>query len=129
MNAEPEIDWAESERLRVINQWGLQSAPNSDGFALEGFDTDLNPGRDENPLRVTLTLDLDPVGLVAVHSLVDALKQGLDIRIITQRDLIAAVDELLHNRHGAPSDGPPTISLLTDDRLDLRPTGPAKPTP
>ena len=53
------------------------------------------PWDEDNPVRSTLDLDLDEATFLGLKSILDARDQGVNVRIITQPDLVTAVDELL----------------------------------
>jgi hypothetical protein len=57
----------------------------------------------QEPFRATISLDLDPSRLIAIQCVLDAFADGRDVRIISEPDLVTAVDELLRKRQGGSS--------------------------
>ena len=88
-----------------LAEHGSANAGDARGLRIIGLDTDSDTIGDEEPLRATLSLDLDPVTLLAIQCIIDARAKRREIRIVTEPDLVAAVDELLYGRHGSPSVG------------------------
>jgi hypothetical protein len=75
----------------------------------------------QKPLLATVTINVNPGTLFALQCLLDAFSKGLEVRIVTQPDLVAAVDQLMLDRHNDSSlvgDAEAATSTSVDPTLE-----------